>query len=69
MYNIPTSKSHNTSPSPNGITAQAINASKNVKTGAAKKTTVFALLGKTGSLIRSFKPSANGCKIPKNQQH
>ena len=51
MYNIPTSKSHNTSPSPNGITAQAINASKNVKTGAAKKTTVFALLGKTGSLI------------------
>ena len=65
IYNIPMSKSQSTMPSPNGITAHAIRASKNVNTGAAKNTTVFALLGKTGSLISSFNPSANGCKIPK----
>ena len=42
---------------------------KMLRTGAAKNTTVLALLGKTGSLIRSFNPSAMVVKFQKNLQH
>ena len=65
MYNIPISKSDKTIPSPKGITAHEIKANKNVTTGAAKNTTVLVLLCKTGSFIRSFNPSACGCRIQK----
>ena len=49
IYKIPRFKSAKTTPSSNGIKAQEVRANKKVSTGAAKKMTVFALLGKTGS--------------------
>ena len=60
IYKIPRFKSDKTIPSSNGIKAQEVKANKKVSTGAAKKITVFALLGKTGSLSKSFNPSAKG---------
>ena len=53
-----------TTPSSNGITAQATSARVKVTIGAATKTTRLAPLGTTVSFISSFSPSAIGCNRP-----
>ena len=55
----------NTTPSPKGITAHPIKLKIKVNKGANKKIPVFAAVGKTVSLTKSFKPSAKGCNNPK----
>lgn len=64
-YSTPTCTSANTIPSPKGMTDQATKLRIKVTSGALINTTVFAFVGKTGSLRRSFTASAIGCKIPK----
>ena len=49
----------------NGITVQFKKLKNKAKIGAKIKIILFALLGIIVSFIRSFKPSANGCKKPK----
>jgi hypothetical protein len=46
------------------MTAQPINAKKNVATGAKIKRELLALLGTINSFVTSFKPSDIGCNKP-----
>jgi hypothetical protein len=52
--------------SPKGITNHRRRLQKKVKTGANKKIKTLALLGIIISFKNNFKPSAIGCKKPKN---
>ncbi len=54
-----------TTPTPNGMTAQAMSESTKVRIGASTKTTRLAPLGITVSFRKSFRPSAIGCNRPK----
>jgi hypothetical protein len=64
-YKIPKSILDKTEPSPNGIIIQPIKATTKVNIGDKIKIIELLLLGITVSFIRSFKPSAPACKIPK----
>jgi hypothetical protein len=48
-----------------GIIDQPSKLKKKVKIGAKIKLKVFEFVGITDSLIKSFRPSARGCKRPK----
>ena len=54
-----------TSPSPNGITAQATSAKMKVSIGARMNTALLAPAGRMVSLTISFSASANGWNMPK----
>jgi hypothetical protein len=66
MYNIPRFISPITLALLNGIQLQLNKLKNSVIIGAAKKQSLFDLLGKIISFKKSFKPSAIGCKIPQN---
>ncbi len=61
---MPTLISATTSPSPNGITAQATRLSRKVSIGASMNTTRLAPDGMIVSLTSSLRPSAIGCSRP-----
>jgi hypothetical protein len=53
-------------PSPKGITTHPAKANPKVNTGEKIKIIMLELFGKIVSFKNNFKPSANGCNIPKN---
>ena len=66
IYNKPIFKLDKANPFPKGITAHPAKAKANVNTGAKIKISILELFGKIVSFKNNFKPSANGCRIPKN---
>jgi hypothetical protein len=64
IYNTPTLISAKTLNKLKGNTAYDKKLKNKVKIGAIIKITLLALLGIIVSLIKSFKPSAKGCKTP-----
>lgn len=64
IYSLPSRKSLTLAPSPTGKTLHAALARAKVKIGDRMKRKKFELLGMIDSFLKSFSPSARGCRRP-----